>query len=249
MLSDIGVFQTDSMGLVDRLERDANLYQQRYIQGETWRALSRQTNSGSSSIAHVAMHEAMHSVSPQAHQAQPTQPTLTATVSETPEVTFYFNAYLYTDPNGKPVYFTGYGAVQKITLLQDGKPVVGVTGTESVVGLKGEDLIQNPKSVNSQENGEILDLISRGAFTNEKVDEEFGEKVFKVNGNNPVDITTRQTLTVTLPDGSRAQIIFDRRFRNVDDNGDLRPPGPMRSDVPTNYSLNVVSAVTVKRLP
>ena len=179
---------------------------------------------------------------------QQAQPTLTATVSE-PVVTFWFNTYMGTRPNGEPIYFTGYGAAQQITLYEDGKPVLGLVGTEDVVGLKGEEVTQNDKPVASKADGSITDFVSRGAETPEKITEASGVMIFKRVGQAPVDVTTRQTLTMKLPKGGSAQIIFDRRLTNLDDNGKVRPSGAMRSDVPTNFLLKVVSDITVKRLP
>ena len=180
---------------------------------------------------------------------QQAQPTLTATASE-PVVTFWLNANLGTDSQGNPMYFTGYAAVQQIMLYEDGKPVLGLVGTERVEGLKGEAVIQNGRPVVAQEDGSIPDIVSRGpqAFP-ERITHASGEMIFKRVGQAPVDITTRQTLTVKLPQGGSAQIIFDRRLTNLDHKGKVRPSGSMQSEVPTNFTLRVVSEVTVNRLP
>jgi len=125
--------------------------------------------------------------------------------------------------------------------------VVGATGTESVIGTKGEVVQQNARPVTTNSDGQIFDLVSRGSLSNDKVDAKTATEVFKENGTKPVDVTNRQTLTLKLASGGSVEITYERRLSNVE-KGILRPSGPLRTGGPTNYTITS-GAVTVRRLP
>jgi hypothetical protein len=151
---------------------------------------------------------------------------LTATVTSS---SIRFDVNMPLDPNrpNDPPFFTGFNSVQTITLLQDGKPVAGATGTEAVTGTKGEKIEQNPRPVTTNADGQIFDLVGRGGPDDgSRVDRATAIKLYNENALNPVDVTTRQPLTLNLPGGGAAQIAFLRRLTNLDDKGNLRPTGP-----------------------
>jgi hypothetical protein len=170
--------------------------------------------------------------------------TVTVTVGT---VTFDWNlAADLKKPNLGP-FFTGFSSVLTIVLLEDGKPVVGATGTESVTGTKGEKIEQNPRPVTTNENGESFDLVTRGAIEDFKVSLDIARKVFDVNSSNKVDVTTLQTMTLDLPGGGAAEIKFERRITNLDKDGNIRPPGPRRTGPASNFTVTV-GTPTVRRL-
>jgi RHS repeat-associated protein len=179
---------------------------------------------------------------------QPTQAQseLTATVKESP-VEFDFNLPLDPqNPNAGP-FFTGFDSLLTITLFEDGKPVAGATGTEAVTGTKGEAVEQNPKAVTTNGDGQVFDLVTRGAHTETKLDRATAVAVFQENALKPVDVTTQMVLTLKLPKGGSVEITFYRRLTNLDENGNLRPAGPIKTGGPTNFRITI-SSVTVKRL-
>ena len=174
-------------------------------------------------------------------------PELTATVTATP-VQFYVNLPLNTENPDQGPFFTGFASILTITLLEDGKPVAGATGTESVIGTKGEAVDQNPQSVTTNSGGQILDLVYKGAKTSTRAEgRAVAAAVFDANTKNPVDVTTQMTATLKLPRRGSAQTIFERRITNLDDSGIIRPPGPRQTGPAPNYTITI-GAVTVKRL-
>ena len=172
---------------------------------------------------------------------------LTATVSFTPVA---FDMNLPPDPKQPNVgpFFTGFDSILTITLLEDGNPVVGATGTEQVVGSKGEAVDQSPRPVTTDNKGQVFDVVSRGPATANKVSLETAIQVYYENSRKPVDVTTRQTLTLNLPGGGSAQLMFERRLQNTDVNGNLRPSGRATTGPAAHYTITV-GPVTVKRLP
>ena len=180
-------------------------------------------------------------------QEQAAGPQLTATVDVGP-VTFDVNLPLNTENREAGPFFTGFSSVLTITLLEDGKPVSGATGTESVTGTKGEVIEQNPKPVTTNSDGQSFDLVSRGANTATRAEgRAVAGRVFDVNSRNPVDVTSQITLTLKLPRGGTAEITFTRRITNLDDKGNLRPPGPRQTGPAPQYTVTVGPA-TVRRL-
>lgn len=136
-----------------------------------------------------------------------------------------------------------------LTLLEDGKPVSGATGTELVTGTKGEVIRQNPEPVTTNADGQTFDLVSRGAITDTSAEgRAIARAVFDENSRKPVDVTSQIKLTLKLPRGGTAEITFMRRITNLDDKGNIRPSGPARTGPAPNYSVTVGPA-TVKRLP
>lgn len=163
------------------------------------------------------------------------------------EVTFDWNMGPdRSRPNVGP-FFTGFSSVLTIVLLEDGKPVVGATGTESVTGSKGEKIERNPMPVTTNANGEIFDLVSRGAIENFKVGREIAIAAFNENSSKPVDVTTLQTITLDLPGGGAAEITFKRRITNLDENGNIRASGPPGIGRVSNFTVTV-GTPTIRRL-
>jgi hypothetical protein len=172
---------------------------------------------------------------------------LTVTVSAGPG---RFDSNLPVDPshpNDGP-FFTGFGSVLTITLSANGAPVVGAKGTESVVGTKGEAVTQNPNPVSTDSRGQSFDMVTRGAFEPQKVNAAIARQVFRVNSENPVDVTTRQTLALKLPSGGSVQVMFDRRITNLDAKGNIRPAGQLVTGPAANYSVSIFP-ITIKRMP
>jgi len=173
---------------------------------------------------------------------------LTATVTEDP-VEFYVNLPLNTENPAEGPFFTGFASILTITLLEDGKPVAGATGTELVTGSKGERIQQNPSPITTNSNGQTFDVVTRGAFTDTKAEgQAVARAVFDANTQNPVDVTTKMTITLRLPQGGGAEITFQRRITNLDDKGKIRPPGPRQTGPAPNYTITI-GPPTVKRLP
>jgi RHS repeat-associated protein len=163
------------------------------------------------------------------------------------EVTFDWNMGPdRSRPNVGP-FFTGFSSVLTIVLLEDGKPVVGATGTESVTGSKGEKIERNPMPVTTNANGEIFDLVSRGAIENFKVGREIAIAAFNENSSKPVDVTTLQTITLDLPGGGTAEIKFKRRITNLDENGNIRASGPPGIGRVSNFTVTI-GTPTIRRL-
>lgn len=173
---------------------------------------------------------------------------LTATVTEDP-VELYVNLPFNTENPAQGPFFTGFASILTITLLEDGKPVAGATGTELVTGTKGERIQQNPSPVTTDKNGQTFDTVSRGANTDTKAEgRAIAREVFDANTQNRVDVTTQMTLTLKLPRGGGAEITFQRRITNLDDKGNIRSPGPRQTGPAPNYTITIGPA-TVKRLP
>jgi RHS repeat-associated protein len=163
------------------------------------------------------------------------------------DVTFDWNMVPdLNKPNVGP-FFTGFSSVLTIVLLEDGKPVVGASGTESVIGTKGEIVEQNPRPVTTNANGEIFDLVTRGAIENFKVGLKVAFAAFNDNSSKPVDVTTLQTITLHLPAGGAAEIKFERRITNLDENGNIRTPGPPGMGRVSNFTVTV-GTPTVRRV-
>jgi RHS repeat-associated protein len=173
-------------------------------------------------------------------------PKLTATVTAAP-VEFEINLPLGNDRNKGP-FFTGFGSILTITLYEDGKPVAGATGTEKVSGTKGETIRENPGSVTTNVDGQFFDLVSRGAITGAKADGATTLVVWDENALKPVDVTTKLTLTLKLPSGGSAEVMFERRITNLDKDGKLNPAGSLRTGPIPAYSITTTQP-TVKRLP
>ena len=92
-------------------------------------------------------------------------------------------------------------------------------------------------------------MVSRGANTDTKAEgRAVAREVFDANTQKPVDVTTQMTLTLKLPRGGGAEITFKRRITNLDDKGNIRPPGPRQTGPAPNYTITIGQA-TVKRLP
>lgn len=173
-------------------------------------------------------------------------PELTATVTASP-VEFDVNLPLNTQNREQGPFFTGFNSILTITLSEDGNPVAGATGTEEVKGPKGERIDQNPSPITTNAAGQSFDLVGRGPTTSTRVDRATAIRTFNENSNNPVDVTTQQTITLTLPRGGTVQIMFERRLTNLDQKGKIRPPGPLRTGPAQNYTITI-GPVTVKRI-
>jgi len=101
--------------------------------------------------------------------------------------------------------------------------------------------------VTTNEKGQIFDLVSRGAIEEFKVDRNTAISVFDTNSLKEVDVTTVQTITLNLPGGGSAEVKFNRRITNLDENGNIRSPGPRGIGRARNFTVTV-GEPTVRRL-
>lgn len=145
--------------------------------------------------------------------------------------------------NGK--YFSGFDSVLTVTVSdKDGNPLPGVTGIESVKGIKlcGDGTLnQNPFPVTTDQNGQSFDLVSVGAFTDGRItDSALVQRIYQENATTPCTQITEQTLTLNMPDGGTFKAVFQRTFTNVDQQtGNLLPFRRSETGKRINYTISI----------
>jgi RHS repeat-associated protein len=184
----------------------------------------------------------------------PPQPTPTPSEPPLPKVTVRTNG----TPNGTEAraniqrpdgtYVTGVVAPLTVTITdQSGKPLSGLTVTETNDVIKAQPQLpfsQNPSTVTTDANGSFTDVVyGNSTESQQKVSPSDATKIVQNQVENPVEVVTRQTLTISSPgQGVIATAVYERTYSNLDSQGNLKPPRDSTGRHVNNISINVTEA-------
>ncbi|HKO41650.1 MAG TPA: hypothetical protein VJU84_00045 [Pyrinomonadaceae bacterium] len=145
-------------------------------------------------------------------------------------------------PLTEETYTTGVFSMVTITLYdQRGEQITDFTAVESVKTIEGDPVVQNPRNVSGND-GTVKDLVGAGDTHRQQVSGAQARAIVQRENGTPRRSVTEMTLTVNLPSGTSANVVFQRTFTNLE-GGKLRTPVASRpGGVKVNHTISVTAA-------